>query len=262
MDLGLKGKVALVSAGSKGLGAACALGFAREGASVAICSRDADTIAAQAAYIRRETGAAVLAVQADVSKPEDVTQFVSAAVAEFGRIDTLVCNAGGPPTGGFEQLSDAQWLEAVDLTMLSAIRLMRAALPHLKASGTGRIVQIQSTSIKQPIAGLMLSNTLRLGMQGLVKTCADEFAPYGILINTAGPGRMDTDRVRSVDAVRAAKAGVTVEEWAAKTAQQIPLGRYGDPEEFARYVTFLGSPANTYMTGQALIIDGGMTRAL
>jgi 3-oxoacyl-[acyl-carrier protein] reductase len=262
MDLGLKGKVALVTAASKGLGKACALGFAREGASVAICSRDEAAVEATAAEIRRETGAQVLAVQADVTRAEEIREVVERTAAAFGRIDTIICNAGGPTAGTFEQITDEQWLAGVELNLLSVIRLIRAALPHLKASGSGRIVNLASSSVKQPIPALIISNTLRLGIQGLVKSCSDEFAPYGILVNTVAPGRFGTDRVRSLDIGRANRAGITLEEQVARTKREIALGRYGDPEEFARYVVFLGSPANTYVTGQALLVDGGMTRGL
>jgi 3-oxoacyl-[acyl-carrier protein] reductase len=262
MELGLNGKVALVAAASKGLGKACALAFAREGASVAICGRDGQAIGATAEAIQAETGARVLPVQADVSRAEDVARFVQSAIREFGQVDSLVCNAGGPAAGTFEQITDDQWQQAVNLNLLSVVRLIRAALPYLRASGTGRIVNIASSSVRQPIAALVTSNTLRLGLHGLVKTCADEFAPDGILVNTVGPGRFNTDRVRSLDEGRATKAGITLQQQVEQTQKAIPLGRYGTPAEFARYVAFLGSPANTYVTGQALLVDGGMTRSL
>lgn len=236
--------------------------FAREGASVAICSREARAIEATAEEIRKATGARVLAVKGDVTSEADIRNFVKAAVTEFGRIDSLVCNAGGPSAGSFEQISDAQWLGAVDLNLLSVVRMIREALPHLKASGTGRIVNLASSSVKQPIGGLILSNTLRLGLHGLVKTISDEFASSGILVNTVGPGRFDTDRVRTLDEGRAAKARISMEEQRALTQKEIPLGRYGTADEFARYVVYLGSPANTYVTGQALMVDGGLTRGL
>lgn len=262
MELGMQGKVAVVAAASQGLGKAVALGFAREGASVVICGRHADKIAATAAEIRQETEARVIGVEADVTRPEEIRRFVDLAVAKFGRIDTLVCNAGGPVSAPFEQLSDEQWEHAIQLNLMSAVRLIRTALPHLKESGTGRIIALASSSIRQPIVDLVLSNTIRLGLHGLVKTLSDELAPYGILVNTVGPGRIDTDRVRSLDEGRAKKVSVTAEEQRRRMEQTIPLGRYGEPEEFARYVVFLGSPANSYVTGQALMVDGGMTRSV
>lgn len=262
MELGMQGKVAVVAAASQGLGKAVALAFAREGASVVICGRHADKIEAAAAEIRQETGARVVGVAADVTRPEEIRRFIDAAVAEFGRIDTLVCNSGGPTAAPFEQLNDEQWEQAIQLNLLSVVRLIRTALPHLKESGVGRIISLASSSVRQPIVDLVLSNTIRLGLHGLVKTLADELAPYGILVNTVGPGRIETDRVRSIDEGRAKKVGVTAEEQRRQVEQTIPLGRYGEPEEFARYVVFLGSPANSYVTGQALMVDGGMTRAL
>jgi 3-oxoacyl-[acyl-carrier protein] reductase len=262
VDLGLNGKVALVAAASKGLGRAVAEGFAREGASVAICGRDEASITAVAGEIGAATGARVLPVVADVTNPADITRFVETTIAQFGRLDSLVCNAGGPPPGGFTDLDDAAWDRAYTITMMSAVRLIRAALPALRESGTGRIVSMASSSVKQPIAGLLLSNTFRLGLHGMVKTISDELAPDGILVNTVAPGRFDTDRVRSLDAGRAAKAGISVEEQRTRTEKEIALGRYGQADEFARYVVFLGSPANTYVTGQSLLADGGLTRAL
>ncbi|MFZ5818113.1 MAG: SDR family oxidoreductase [Bacillota bacterium] len=262
MDLGLQGRVAVVAAASKGLGRAVAMAFAAEGASVAICGREEGSVSATAAEIREATGAEVLAVRADVARADDVARFIAQAAERFGRIDSLICNAGGPPTGPFRALSDAQWEEAVQLNLMSVVRLIREALPHLERSGSGRIVNLASSSVKQPIPNLILSNTLRLGLQGLIKTLAEELAPAGILVNTVAPGRIETDRVRSLDIGRAALAGITPEEQRRRTEASIPLGRYGQPDEFARYVLFLGSPANSYLTGQAVVVDGGMTRAL
>jgi 3-oxoacyl-[acyl-carrier protein] reductase len=261
MDLELKGRTALVTGASKGLGKACAMAFAREGADVAICSRDEAAITAAADEIRRETGARVLAVRADLSQPDEVTRLVAAVSHHYGRIDTLVCNAGGPPPGGFAAVSDEQWLQAVNLTLMSVVRLMTAALPQLKASGAGRVVALASSSVKQPLNGLVLSNTLRLGLHGLIKSCADEFAQDNILLNTVGPGRIATDRMVEVDRSWAKTAGVSLAEQTVRTQATIPLGRYGEAEEFARYVLFLGSPANSYVTGQSLMVDGGLTRS-
>jgi 3-oxoacyl-[acyl-carrier protein] reductase len=262
MELGLNGKVAVVAAASDGLGKAVATAFAREGAAVAICGRTAEKVERAAAEIRQETGASVLAVTADVSLAEDVSRFITEAATAFGRIDTLVCNAGGPPALPFAKLDDAHWDLAVQLNLMSVVRLIRAALPHLKASDCGRIINLSSSSVKQPIVDLVLSNTIRLGVQGLVKTLSDELAPDGILVNTVAPGRIDTERVRSLDKGRAAKAGIAVAEQRTRTEREIALRRYGTPAEFAKVVVFLGSPANSYVTGQALLVDGGLTRAL
>jgi 3-oxoacyl-[acyl-carrier protein] reductase len=262
MDLGLKGKVALVTASSKGLGKACAMSFAQEGADVAICSRSLDESNRAAAEIRQATGREVLAVQADVADAADIARFVHAAAENFGRIDALVCNAGGPPSGTFLSLSDEDWDKAVQLNLMSVVRLIRAAHPYLAASGSGRIVNMSSMSIKQPIPGLLLSNTIRLGLQGLVKTLSDEFAEQRILVNTVAPGRFDTDRIRSLNESKAKKDNMPVEQVKQQSESEIPLGRYGSPEEFARYVVFLASPANTYVTGQALVADGGLLRGV
>lgn len=261
IELGLKGKVAVVTAASKGLGRACAWAFAREGARLAISSRDGEATEAVAAEIRSETGAEVLALQADVASPADVDRLVSAAAERYGGIDSLVINGGGPAPGGFEQVGEEQWLKAIDVNLLAAIRLIRAALPHLKRSGTGRVVTIASTSVKEPLSNLIISNTIRAGVHALMKSCADEFARDQILFNTVGPGRIATDRLAAIDQAWANAAGITVEQQRVRAHQAIPAGRYGEPEEFARYVLFLCSPANTYLTGQAIMVDGGLTRA-
>ncbi|WP_274648595.1 SDR family oxidoreductase [Paenibacillus humicola] len=261
MDLGLQGKVALVTAASKGLGKACAMRLAREGANVAICARDEETLRQTAAEIERETGREVLAVQADVASATDIERFIGASVDRFGHIDALICNAGGPPAGTFKTITEEQWEAAIQLNLMSVIRLIRHTLPHFPA-GSGRIVYVSSSSIKQPIPGLLLSNTLRLGVQGMIKTLSDELSGDGILINTLAPGRFDTDRVRGLDQGRAAKAGVGYESFRSDIEREIPLGRYGNPEEFARYAAFLASPANSYMTGQTVLVDGGMTKGV
>ncbi|WP_219834135.1 SDR family oxidoreductase [Paenibacillus sp. R14(2021)] len=261
MDLDLRGKTVLVTAASKGLGRASALRLSAEGANVVICGRNAETIEAAASGIAAETGGDVFAVQADLSSPADIEALVAASAKRFGAIDGLVCNAGGPPAGTFAAITDEQWETAFQLSVMSVVRLIRHALPHFPAEG-GRIVYVSSTSIKQQIPGLVLSNSLRLGVQGLIKTLADELAPRNILINAAAPGRFATDRVRSLDESRAAAAGVPYEEQRGKSAGEIGVGRYGEPAEFARYVAFLASPANSYMTGQALMVDGGLVRGL
>jgi len=262
MDLGLKGKAAIVTAASKGLGKACALRLAMEGADVAICGRDRETLEQTAAEIRTASGRDVLAVQADVSSKADVVSLVQAAAARFGRIDALICNSGGPPAGTFMDMDDDKWEAAVQLNLMSVIRLIRETVPHMLTAGGGRIVNISSVAIKQPIPGLILSNTLRLGLHGLVKTIANEFADKGILVNTLCPGRFSTDRIQTLDAATAAREGIDVAEIQRRSESTIPLGRSGDPEEFARYAAFLASPSNSYMTGQAIVADGGQWRGV
>lgn len=198
--------------------------------------------------MREATGSQVLAVPTDVSRANEIVKCVERTVAEFGRLDALVCNSGVPPTGTFERITDELRSQAVDLSLLSVVRLIRASQPHLKASGAGRIVNLSSSSIKQPIPRLLLSNTFRLGLVGLVKTCSDEFASHGILVNTVAPGRVDTARVQGLERERAQLVGITPIEQQRLTEKEISLRRYGTPAEFARYVVFLGSPANTYVT--------------
>lgn len=262
MDLGYEDKVALVAASSKGLGRATAEALASEGANVTISGRDEEALAETAAQIQDKTGAEVAYLLADVSHPEDVENLVSRTVERFGSLDSLVTNAGGPPAGGFEAFADEDWQRAFDLNLMSVVRLIRAALPNLRESESPRIVNFTSSSIKQPIQNLLLSNVFRTAVLGLAKTLATEFAPYGILVNTLGPGRIATDRLFAIDSNTARNQGISEDEVRRRSISQIPLGRYGEPEEFARVAAFLASPANTYVTGQALLVDGGMVKAL
>lgn len=262
MDLGLQGKVALVTAASKGLGRGIAMELAREGAHLCICAREEGAIAATAAEIRQQTGARVLARTADVANPADIAALVAAARAEFGGIDILVSNSGGPPPGQFKELNDDQWLAAVNLLLMSAVRLTRAVLPDMEQKGWGRILYVTSGSVKQPIKNLILSNSIRAAVTGMAKTLAGEVARQGITVNCLAPGRIDTDRVRQLDEVNARRAGKTVEEIRAGFAQTIPAGRYGTVEEFGRAAAFLCSTAASYVTGTTFLVDGGNVNTL
>ncbi len=261
MDLGLRGKVALVPAASQGLGRAVALAFAREGARLAICSRRLDAIEATAEEARW-LGAEVLALAADLTRAEDIANLVQRTVERFSGVDILVTNAGGPPAGRFDDFDDAAWQAGYELTLLSAIRLIRAALPSMRQRGGGVIITMTSSSIKQPIPNLILSNVFRAGVAALAKTLADELAPDNIRVNNVVPGRIATERVAQLDQANAARLGVDVETVRQSMLAQIPLRRYGEPEEFADAVVFLASERASYITGATLQVDGGMIRSL
>src|SRR5690625_476859 len=262
MDLQLKGRRALVLAGSSGLGRAVALELAREGASVALCSRSLERAEAAAADIRGETGAQVHAFEADVAVASDLERLVAAAAETLGGIDVLVCNAGGPPPGNFSTLDDDAWRRGFELTLMSVVRSIRHARPHLAEGEGGAVLVLGSSSIKQPLPNLLISNVYRPGIQGLVKHLSGEFAVQGIRVNMLSPGRIHTDRIDQLDAANAERLGKSVEEVRAESVAQIPLGRLGTPEVFGRVAAFLVSPAASYMTGSSLIVDGGMVKAL
>ncbi|PLT34389.1 SDR family oxidoreductase [Bacillus sp. V5-8f] len=261
MDYQLQGKNAIVLASSQGLGKAIAAELLKEGVNVLIASRDEQKLAAVQNELSKLGGGKVLYIAADVKNPTDIKAMVEKATGEFGGIDILVNNTGGPPAGSFEQMADDDWQHSFELNLLSYIRIIRECLPYLKKQG-GKIINVASSSIKEPIPGLILSNTFRTAIIGLSKTLAEELAPYGILINTVAPGRIATDRVRHLDEINAQKKGVSVEQVEESAKKSIPLGRYGKPEEFARVVTFLASDANTYMTGSAFLVDGGMVKSI
>ena len=263
MDLGLRGKVAIVAASSKGLGRAVASGLAREGALVTISGRDADRLATTGRAIRDETGGNVLEFVAAVTKPGDVDRLVAETVRARGGLDAMVCNAGGPPPGTFATFPDDQaWLDAVELNLMSTLRLSRAALPHLEARGGGSITNIVSISVKQPVPHLILSNTARAGVVGLAKSLATEYAARNIRVNNVCPGLTMTDRIASLAASRAAQTGQSPDEIIAEDARTIPMGRLGQPEEFANVSVFLASPAASYVTGVTILVDGGAYQGL
>lgn len=263
MDLGLKGKVALVVAASKGMGKASAMGFGAEGARVAMCARGEADLKAAADDVRRQTGAEVIAVPADASRPEDIERVVTKARETWGGVDVLVANVGGPPPGPFDQLSDEQWKAAFEQVHLSTVRFIRLVLPDMKKKKWGRILAIQSSSVKQPVDGLILSNGIRPGIAGMFKTLANELAKDGITVNMVLPGRIRTDRFIGHQKDLAARAGKSLEEWlATRSTPDIPMGRIGTPEEFANMVVFLGSERASYVTGCVVQVDGGLIKSV
>lgn len=259
MDLQLKDKVALVTAASKGLGKASATELAREGARIVMCARS-DVLASAAAEIREETGAQVKSVTADVSVQADVERLVQAALDAYGQIDILVINAGGPPPGKFLDLTPQDWADAAQLTLMSAVNLCYAVVPHMLERESGSIVAIESISVKQPVDNLILSNAIRMAVIGMLKSMANELGAKGIRINSINPTFTWTERVEQLLTNRANLNATDIEQEAAKVAATIPLGRMGKVEEFGRAVAWLASPAASFIHGHALMFDGGATK--
>jgi 3-oxoacyl-[acyl-carrier protein] reductase len=257
MDLGLKGRAAFVAASSKGMGRAIAECFAAEGADVGMCARGADALHAAADAVRAH-GVRVTAAVADVADGAQAEAAVARAVAELGRLDMLVVNAGGPEHGTFAGIDDARWDQSYRLTFMSAVHLVRAALPALRVSDAAAIVFVSSSSVRQPIAGLTASNSIRGAVAGLARSLAEELAP-AIRVNTLLPGRIRTDR--QLELARAAGTTNLEERWA-MLSQDVPLARIGDPMEFARVAVFIASPAASYVTGAMLAVDGGLIRSV
>ena len=262
MELGLKGKRAIVMAASRGLGYASALGLAREGCKLIVCSRDQARIEAAAAAITKETNVEVKALVADVSSASEAKRLVDAAVTAYGGLEIVVHNAGGPPAGETLQMTEEQWQKAFEQNLLSFTRIVGAAAPEMKKAGYGRVLTIASSSIKQPIPNLALSNALRAGVWGIAKTLSRELAPQGILVNVIAPGRIDTERIAELDQANAQKSGKSMEDVRKSSIGTIPLGRLGRPEELANLVVFLASQAGSYITGQAITVDGAAGTAL
>lgn len=262
MNLGLKNKVALVAAASRGLGRAVAEELAAEGASLLLCSRSEDAINRTANEIAQATGGKVIAVAADVSNPDDVSRLVKFGTERLERIDILVTNAGGPPAGQFESLTPAQWEAAARLTLFSATELARHVLPGMKERHWGRILNITSIAVKQPVDNLILSNSLRAAVTGFARTLANEVAQFGITVNNIMPGYTRTERVEELARMMAEKQGTTPDEFVGRWEREIPLGRLGEPREFAALAAFLVSERASYITGTSIPVDGGWIKAL
>jgi 3-oxoacyl-[acyl-carrier protein] reductase len=262
MNLGLDRRTALVCGGSSGLGKAIARELLQEGARVAVNGRDPAKLAAATEELRRSGSAEVMGIPADVTVQAQAEELVARVAREWGVVDVLVCNAGGPPPGRFDELPSEAWQAALQLNLLSAVYLCRAAVPLMRARRWGRILCITSIAAKQPATGLILSTTARAGVLGFAKALSDEVAPDGITVNVLCPGFIATDRLLSLAKSRASKENRTVDEMLAQNAAAVPLGRIGNPEEFAAAAVFLASERASYITGTALSIDGGLHRSI
>jgi 3-oxoacyl-[acyl-carrier protein] reductase len=262
MDLGIKGKVALVAAASTGLGRAVAEELGAEGASLILCARNEQRLNETAEAIAESTGAEVFSVRADVTVQNDIKTLVDAGIRRFGRIDILVTNAGGPPAGRFDQLTQEQWEQAARLTLFSAIELTRAVLPGMKDRRWGRILNITSIAVKQPVDNLILSNSLRAAVTGFARTLANEVATEGITVNNLLPGYTRTERVEELAQMMGEKLGISAADFKAKWEEEIPMRRLGEPREFAAAAAFLVSERAGYITGTSVQVDGGWIRSL
>lgn len=262
MDLGLKGKVAIVAASSKGLGKAVASGLAQEGAHVAICARTDATVEATAEEIRAKTGVKVLARALDVTQQAQVEQFVQDVITEFGTVHILVNNAGGPPSKTFADTTLNDWRNGVELNLMSAIVFSKAVIPTMRQQHWGRIINITSIAVKQPVDGLILSNAVRAGVTGFAKTLSNELAAENVLVNNVCPGYTATERVEALMQATADRKGISPDEARQGVVAHIPMRRMGQPEEFANLVVFLASERASYITGTSIQIDGGMYKGL
>jgi 3-oxoacyl-[acyl-carrier protein] reductase len=262
MDLELKGRVAIVGGGSKGLGRACAQVLAEEGAKVAICSRSKPELDKAAQEMRDATKAEVLAFAGDLDKHDTIKALIVATVERFGRLDIMVNNSGGPPLARAHNATEEQWATALDRSLLFFSRMSREALPHLKKSGAGRIINVLASTVYQPIPNLALSGVTRMGVVAFAKSLADEVGRDGILVNNVCPGSLLSERMLSNVTARAREEGMPVEEALAKRAAETSLGRVGDPKEMAYLVAFLASSRSSYITGTTMRVDGGLVRSV
>jgi 3-oxoacyl-[acyl-carrier protein] reductase len=262
MDLELNGKVAVVGGASKGLGRACAQALATEGAKVALCSRTQKDVEKAAQEIRDTTGVEALAFAGDLDRAETIRDLVAATVERFGRLDVLVANSGGPPLARAHNATEEQWATAVQRSLLFFARMAREALPHLKKSGQGRIINILAATVYNPIPNLALSGVTRLGVVAFAKSLADEVGRDGILVNNVCPGSIMTERMLSNVTSRAKELGIAVEDALGQRAAETAVGRVGRPEELAHLVAFLASSRSSYITGTTMLVDGGLVRSV
>ena len=262
MDLGLKDRVALVAASSQGIGLATAEAFAAEGCRVAMCARNIQALRLAAEKIREQHKVEILAEAVDVTDPTAVTSFVAAVAKQFGSVDICITNAGGPPAKGFLAASLDDWQHAISANFLSTVYFAREVIPHMQRQRWGRIITITSITTKQPVADLVLSNAVRAAVVGLVKSLANEFGKDGILVNNVGPGFTATDRLKQLAKTRAATAGKTEEEMFSAWAADAPVKRLGEPREVAEAIVWLASERASYVTGQTVLVDGGLYKGL
>ncbi len=262
MDLGLSGRVAIVAAASKGLGRAVAEELAREGAHVAICARTPSTLAETAAHIQKIAGSEVFHQALDVTDSAEVAAFVAAVETRFGRIDVCVTNSGGPPSKSFRETKPEEWRAAVDQLLMSTVFFARETLPRMQKNKWGRLITVTSSAVKQPVDGLLLSNSVRAAVTGLARTLANEYAADGITVNNVCPGYTRTARLDDLASTISGRTGISREEVFANWAREIPAGRLGTPQEFAAVVAFLASERASYVNGTSVAVDGGLVRSL
>jgi 3-oxoacyl-[acyl-carrier protein] reductase len=260
--LGLQGRVAIIAAASKGLGRAVAMELAKEGADIAICARSTSALQQAASEIQKISGREVFHQPVDVTDPSAIAAFVSAVEKHFKKIDICVTNSGGPPSKPFADTQIEDWRAAVDLLLISAVTFAKEVLPRMQKNHWGRFITITSYSVKQPVDGLLLSNSIRAAVTGMARTLANEYASHGITVNNVCPGYTQTDRLQELAAMQASRTGATPEQIFAGWTSRIPAGRLGTPEEFAAVVTFLASERASYVNGASIAVDGGTVRSL